>query len=94
MTRRLIKVDGTEVPLDSKLSIPEICKLIGAQSLDTVQLQHLGHPIQVMLVDDVGAHRDLKVNEKATAMYVANCRPGTTWQIRGDVVVTYDEDFA
>lgn len=33
------------------------------------------------------------VNAKATALYHANCQPGTTHQIVGDVVVTLDSDF-
>ena len=34
------------------------------------------------------------INEKATALYHANCRPGTTHQIVGDVVIVPDEDYA
>lgn len=35
----------------------------------------------------------LPVNEQATALYWANCRPGTTHQIVGDVIVCPDEDY-
>lgn len=34
------------------------------------------------------------VNALATALYLANCRPGTTHQIVGDVLVTLDGDYA
>jgi hypothetical protein len=34
------------------------------------------------------------VNAKATALYHAICRPGTTHQIVGDVALAHDEDFA
>ncbi len=34
------------------------------------------------------------VNEEATRLYLANCVPGTTHRIVGDVVVIPDEDFA
>ena len=34
------------------------------------------------------------VNVKATALYHAECVPGTTHQIVGDVVVVPDDDFA
>jgi hypothetical protein len=36
----------------------------------------------------------LPVNQFATVLYLANCVPGTTHQIVGDVVVAPDEDFA
>jgi hypothetical protein len=34
------------------------------------------------------------VNVAATALYHANCRPGTTHQIVGDVAIVPDDDFA
>jgi hypothetical protein len=45
-----------------------------------------------MFVDDTGALTDKPVNEKATRLYHRICKPGTAWQIRGDVV-TRDEYF-
>jgi hypothetical protein len=33
------------------------------------------------------------VNQKATALYHAVCRPGTLHQIHGDVVIVSDRDF-
>jgi len=94
--RRLIKTDGTEHELPTKLSIPEVEKLIGAtgSGLGTVQLRHLREPVQVMLLDDLGHSKGLPLNPKACALYWANCRPGTTHPIVGDVVIVPDEDFA
>lgn len=34
------------------------------------------------------------VNAKATELYHAVCKPGTTHQIVGDVAIVNDEDFA
>jgi hypothetical protein len=52
-------------------------------------------------VDHGDGHHELKpvrarkpVNEKATNLYWANCKPGTTHQIVGDVVIVPDDDFA
>ncbi|GAP37344.1 hypothetical protein ABXN37_19660 [Piscinibacter sakaiensis] len=109
--RRLIRADGTSQDLPQPISIAEINRLIGAQVTDTVNLRHLGQPLHVMVVDDLGYETEQvepipgqielrpirarkPVNEEATRLYLANCRPGTTHQIVGDVVVVPDEDFA
>lgn len=94
MTRRTIRTDGSEELLPNPIGIAEAQRLIGASTLDTVLLRHLGRPLQVMLVDDAGALTDKPVNPRATELYHANCRPGTTWPIRGDVVIVFDEDYA
>lgn len=108
--RKLIRTDGTEQELPGPLPMDELKRLIGAESIDSVNLRHLGWPLQVMLVDDHGhvtvpvetaaslelvsvGHRK-PVNAKATALYLANCIPGTTHKIVGDVVIVPDEDFA
>lgn len=91
--RRLITCDGTETPIEFSLTMNEIKHRIGADTLDTVQLRHLGAPAVVMLVDDRGHERRRPVNAKATALYLANCYPGTTHTIRGDVVIAPDSDF-
>jgi hypothetical protein len=49
---------------------------------------------RVMFVDDNGISKNLRVNAKATGLYHSVCRRGTTHQIRGDVVVAFDNDFA
>ncbi len=48
-----------------------------------------------MAVDDLGHVRvpPKPVNAKATQLYHANCLPGTTHQIVGDVVIVLDDDF-
>lgn len=93
MSRRIIRTSGEEIALPGPCSISAIEAHIRAQCLDTVQLRHLGQPRQVMFVDDQGYEKGLPVNDKATALYLANCHPGTTHQILGDVVVTLDDDF-
>jgi hypothetical protein len=93
--RRIIRVDGTEEFVGEVCTSRRICELIGAeQGLDSVNLRHLGRPYQVMLVDDTGMADGKPVNAKATALYHANCRPGTTHPICGDVFICFDEDFA
>ena len=93
MTRRVIRTDGTETLLDQPVSCDEVCSLIDAAGLDTVALRHLGDPLQVMLVDDLGHVEARKpVNPKATALYHANCVPGTTHEIVGDVAIIFDDD--
>jgi len=52
--RMVIRCDGTIEQLDAPVSIKDICRIIGADTLDTVNLRHLGHPLQVMCVDDLG----------------------------------------
>jgi hypothetical protein len=108
--RLLIRTDGTTEALPGPVSSAEIRRLIGADTMDTVNLRHMGEPLHVMCVDDNGYEteatpipggtwlkpvRALKpVNVKATELYHANCQPGTKHQIVGDVVVVPDEDFA
>ena len=109
IVRLLIRCDGTTEKLPGPVSIDEICKLIGAATLDTVNQHHMGQPLHVMCVDDNGyatraepieggtflrAVRALKpVNAEATRLYHLNCLPGTTHQIVGDVVIVPDEDY-
>lgn len=89
--RKIIRTDGSEEQIDSKKSMAALKDIIGADSIDTVLLRGRVH---VMLVDDLGHSKNLPVNEAATALYLQKCRPGTTHQIRGDVVIVPDEDFA
>lgn len=87
---KLIRVSGTEEAIVGRPSISGIEAAIGADCLDTVNLRDG----RVMLVDDNGMAKGLPVNEKATGLYHGVCRPGTTHQIRGDVAIVHDADFA
>lgn len=108
--RLVLRTDGSIEPLAERTSLEDIRKLINAGGLDTVTLHHWGHPLHVMLVDDLGYETKMvdhgggqfemvttkalkPVNQKATGLYWANCRPGTTHQIVGDVAIVPDEDF-
>lgn len=66
----------------------EIEAAIGADGLCTVNLRQ-GN--RIMICDDTGAVNGRPVNAKATALYHSVCRPGTVWQIRGDVAIIREE---
>jgi hypothetical protein len=90
-TRKLIRADGTEIELHGPHALADVRQMIGADTLDTVRLADRCH---VMLLDDEGHAKGLPVNETATRRYQDVCIPGTTWQIRGDVVIVPDSDYA
>lgn len=110
MMRRLIRADGTAQDFDKPVAMVEIRRLIGADTIDTVNLRHMGSPLHVMACDgnawecEVGETptgialkpiRALRpINAEATRLYLLNCIPGTTHQIAGDVFVCPDDDFA
>lgn len=52
--RKIIYADGREQDLPDPVAMPEIARLIGAATLDTVNLRHMGSPRHVMFVDDGG----------------------------------------
>ena len=107
MTIAILRCDGTtEQHVIARAGAARtIGQLLGAELLDTVNLRDG----RVMLVDDHGYDtvpvttehgvflnpvRALKpVNLKATAIYHSVCRPGTTHEIVGDVVIVNDADF-
>jgi hypothetical protein len=106
--RKLIRADGTEMPLDKPLSISGIEALIGADCLDSFTLADRVH---VCFVDDNGwetetiehgpGHFELRgtkprkpINEKASLLYWERCGGATEHKIVGDVVICPDEDFA
>jgi hypothetical protein len=82
----------------------------GGKGLDHVNLRHgrtmfvdgSGYDTETVSEDRGGvAYVQLKpvrankpVNPKATALYHATCKPGTTHQIVGDVAIVTDADFA
>lgn len=90
-TRKLIRADGTEIALHGPHALADVRQMIGADTLDTVRLADRCH---VMLLDVEGLSKGLPVNETATRRYQDVCIPGTTWQIRGDVVIVPDSDYA
>lgn len=93
--RRVIRADGSVIPLPKPLAIESIRQMIGADVLHVVSLRHLGEPLQVMLVDDNGIARGLPVNEQASAIYADSCRKtGVVPKIYGDACVTSDSDFS
>ena len=107
--RRVIRANGAVELLPNPVSFREIEKLIGATCTDSVRLRHLGPPTIMMIVDDNGYETRAvtkgnvttlvpikarkPVNDVATALYHANCVPGVTHQIVGDVVIVPDDDF-
>lgn len=90
--RYLIPANGAPiVEIDRPIGVREICALLGADTLDTVNLRQGG---RVMFVDDAGHEKALPYNAEATRLYHSICKPGTTHFIAGDAIVTLDEDFA
>lgn len=110
MQRKIIRTDGTEELLPGPLSFEQIRERIGADSLDFVSLKHLGNPLWVMAVCDgawetvtqtrgnvitvIPVRPLMPINVKATDLYHADCQPGTTHPIAGDVAILLDGDFA
>lgn len=90
-TFKIIRSDGSEDLVQGKPTIERIQQAINANTLDIVNLRH---DDLIMLVDDSGYESNLPVNEAASALYLKRCKPGTSWQIRGDVVLVNDLDFA
>lgn len=89
--RIVIRTNGTMKVLDRPQTISEACAQIGADTLDTVILADAQH---VMQVDDTGVLKELPINDVATRLYRERCRPGTTHEIHGDIVILPDGDFA
>lgn len=88
-TRKLIRADGAETQLHGPHAIQDVCQMIGADALDTVSLADRVH---VMLVDDDGIQKGLPVNPAATRLYQES--RDIPHQIRGDVVIVPDSDYA
>ncbi len=87
--RKLIRADGAETELHGPHALQDVRQMIGADALNTVSLADRVH---VMLVDDEGVLKDLPVNPAATRLYQE--ARGIPHQIRGDVVVVPDSDYA
>lgn len=91
-TYKIIRTDGSEELIEERPRPATIYKAIGCDCIDTVILDR--ETMTVMMVDDVGMVDGKPVNDKATAMYRACCKPGTPYLIHGDVAIVNDEDFA
>ena len=87
----VIRADGTnETATVARANwVKEIEQLIGVDCLDSVDLRDG----RIMFVDDLGYSKGLPDNSEATSLYCKICKPGTTHQIKGDVVIGRDEDF-
>jgi len=99
----IIRTDGREEHVEAPFS--RIDKLIGAKVTSTVNLRDgrvmlvddLGYETEV--VEHGQGHFELKpvrarkpFNAKATSLYHAICRPGTTHEIVGDVAIVVDAE--
>jgi hypothetical protein len=93
---RIIRTDQSSEPIDVKVrpNIQALAERINAATCCTVLLRHLGEPLLVMIVDDIGHRKGLPPNDDATALYWRNCVPGTTHMILGDVAIVRDDLFA
>jgi hypothetical protein len=89
----ILRTNGTEETINESPTLHGIREAIHCDTLDVVQIGRANGTDEVMLVDDSGALTGKPVNEKATELYHRICKPGTTWQIRGDVAITRDRDF-
>jgi hypothetical protein len=88
--RCIFRADGTYEALTGPQTMAQIEALIDCALCDSVML---ADRIHVMVIDDLGHKRGLPVNEVATRLY-RDARPGSPWEIRGDVVVVPDSDYA
>ena len=89
MKRELIRANGTREEIHCPLTMDAINTKLGGAGLDTINLRDG----RVMLVNDIGHQLGLPFNAEASKLYWGICRPGTTHQIVGDVIVTFDSDF-
>lgn len=101
---KVMRTTGVVEVYEQKPTIASIKQHLHCDALDTVNLRDASgrHTGVAMLVDDIGSDvlttglpgKNLPVNEGATRLYHAQCVPGTTHQIRGDVALCCNEDFA
>lgn len=87
--RKLVRADGAETELHGPHALQDVRQMIGADTLGTVTLADRTH---VMLIDDFGTSKDLPVNAKASRFF-EDAR-GMPYDIRGDVVIVPDTDYA
>lgn len=94
----LIKADGIDTVSLHHLKHPLIVMAVVDRGYDTVAVKrppNAEDPFQdITFIDLETVAALLPVNAIATALYHANCIPGTTHQIVGDVFICPDNDFA
>jgi hypothetical protein len=85
----LIGADGLDTVSLHHLGTPLHVMMVDDRGYEFEVIEHAGNHFE---------HRPTRalkpVNVEATRLYLLNCKPGTTHQIVGDVVVLPDEDFA
>jgi len=110
MKVELIRTDGTHEwhEISRNGAIQSCCRLMGCELTDSVNLRDgrvmlmdddgwetrterpEGHIVLVPIRPKAGK----QINPEATRIYRSVCKPGTTHQIVGDVIIVNDEDFA
>jgi hypothetical protein len=92
----ILRTDGTDETINAIPTLDNIYSAIGCDTVDVVCIGKANTPPddEIMFVDDTGALTGKPVNERATKLYHRICKPGTTWEIRGDVAITRDKYFA
>jgi hypothetical protein len=88
VTRKIIRTDGSETILDGICSITEIADMLGADSVNIIDLDD-GN---VMLFDDAAYFTNLPVNVKATDIHKL-VNPHKKMTIKGDVVIIPSRDL-
>lgn len=92
---KIIRVDGREELIEEKPTLDRIHKAIGCDTIDAVPLTFSHNaPALVMIADDNGMIDGKPVNQKATELYRAICKPATFYSIHGDVAICDDRDFS
>jgi len=86
--RSLISAEGLDFVRIGKLVPNDVIMAVDDFGWETEQIEHSPTHIELRPI------RPRKpLNAKATALYLAVCRPGTTHQIAGDVAIFHDEDI-
>lgn len=87
--RALIEADTTDTVVLRHLGHPLHVMTVDDRGWETETIEHGPGHIELRPV------RALRpINVEATRLYLANCVPGTTHQIAGDVYVCPDNDYA
>lgn len=89
--RKLIHPDGTEIEYENPIPVEKIDLLLGDGALDNFRLRDKEN--HVVLVNDLGHHLGLPLNQKATDMYWEACGGQNDHTIVGSVFVCPDSDF-